>query len=884
VQKFCINPFIALVFASFVFSGILFGAAAPFVISFPGSADTLEPDPSFLPHPPIQTPGIALALSGGGARGFAQVGVLKALEEAHIPIRLITGTSTGALVGGLYAVGYSAKDLERTVLSTDWQELFFDRPSRTSLFLTQKRLHGRHILQVRFRGLHPEIPLGLTAGHELTLRLMGLLERSPYYPWQSFDNLAIPFRAVATDLYTGKKVVFRQGNLLAALRSSMSFPLIFTPFEMDSMLLVDGGIWENIPVKTAKDEGAKLVVAVNTSAPPVDHREPQIPWEIADRVTTIMEQDENRENLALADVIITPDVLQRSSTDFSDLATVIDSGYHAAIEKIPDIQKLIDKTTAIYSNDTINFSRYAFTSTGILPEEFSDIAHLPAPGTITVAALTQKLKTMYNSGLVMQARANWDGTTLSVHVDFTGMVRTIKLQGNTLFSKSYLIGLMSQIPEQPLNLESGRKDLRRILNLYRATGATQARIDTVTFDNATGALSIHLNEGVITDLQVEGLKNVHRWGVLREFPLHVGSIFHIDAAERGIRQIYGSELFDNAFMVTERTPGGVCIHIQVKERESRLLRWGARFDLERKGQTFLEFLDDNLLGIHARLILFGKYGEKDEHYRLSVISDRIFRSYMSLEAATYYRRAEWSLYDNNHHTIGGYDFERTGGTCALGIQAQRWGQLTAGLRAEQIISSYVAQAHEMNLRMIDLRAAIDTEDRTDFPTRGYRTSFLYQSSGKFLTSDAGFVKTDFLAEGYWEIVHRHVLGFQAQWGVADATIPYSEKFRLGGQNSLPGLHEGELVGNAIVNLGLEYRFDLISRFLADAYLSGHYNTGGVWNGADYRIRREDFLQSVGVSFSLNTMFGPIILTWGHLLPSHDYNETNIFYLSAGHEF
>jgi NTE family protein len=888
----CLNLSSVIILFCIILFANSFGAPKPFTITIPGPADTLEPDLSFLPHPQIRTAGITLALSGGGARGFAQVGALKALEDAQIPIRLMVGTSTGALIGGLYATGYSATDLQRLILTTDWQEFFFDRPTRTSLFLTQKRLHGRHIIQIRLRGLHPEIPLGLTAGHDLTLRLMGLLERSPYYPWQSFDHLAIPFRAVATDLFTGRKVVFRQGNLLVALRSSMSFPLIFTPFETDSMLLVDGGIWENIPVKTAREEGGGMVVTVNTTAPTEDHHEPQIPWEIADRVTTIMQQDENRENLALADVVITPAVAERNSTDFSNPETIIDAGYQAARDKIPDIRRLLNQSSPTSTNDTIAFSEYRFTSTGTVPQELKDIIQIPAPGSITVNALTEKLTVCYNSGHVIDTRASWDGSTLSIHTGFTSMVRVIEFQGNTLFTKSYLLSLMSQIPGQLLNLNQGRDDLRRILSLYRSTGATQARIDTVTFsvgvptrdNDSTGTLLIALNEGVITDITVEGLKRVHRWGVLREFPLRVGAIFLIDAAERGIRQIYGSELFDNAFMVTERTPGGVRIHIQVKERESRLLRWGARFDLERKGQTFLEFLDDNLLGIHARLSLFGKYGEKDEHYRASLISDRMFKSYLSLEVAGYYRREEWSLYDNDHHPQSGYDFERTGLTSALGVQTGRWGQLSGGFRAERVLSSYIGQEHDMGLGMIELRAAIDTQDRTPFPTHGHRFSFLYQSSGKYLTSDAGFVKTDLQADSYLEIVRRHVVGLHFQWGAADATIPHSEKFRLGGQNSLLAFHEGELVGNARINFGLDYRFDLISRFLAEAYISGHYTAGGVWNGAEYRIRAEDFMQGIGVSFSLNTVLGPITLTWGRLLPSHGYRESNMFYLSAGHEF
>jgi len=875
---------LSAVLLSCLWAGNLWGIDAPFSITIPGPADTTQPDPSFLPHPRLSRPAVALALSGGGARGFAQVGVLQALEEENIPIDLIVGTSSGALVGGLFASGYSAMDLKQLILSTDWGEIFFDRPARTSLFLTQKRLHGRHIVQIRFRGIRPEIPLGLTHGHELTQRLVGLIERAAYRPYPDFDHLAIPFRAIATDLFTGKEVVFRAGSLITALRASMSMPLIFTPFRYQGMLLVDGGVHENIPVTTARNEGARIVIGVNTTAPAEEHHAPEIPWEIADRVTTIMQQDANRQNLNLADVVIAPPVSDHSSTDFSNLEQIIDEGYQAAMEKVPEIKRMLAESSSEPPDSILNFSAYRFSYTGVEPEAFQSRTRLTAPGSITPHALTDLLTELYESGDVIQAHANLTHDTLSIHIDYTPEVASIEIQGNRLLSTTELSKLISQPVHTPLNLNRGQKDLRQILNRYRSIGVTEARIDTVTFDPSSGGLIIRINEGTITNITVEGLQRVHRWGVLREFPLKPGEVFLVNEVERGIQQIYGTELFENAFMVIERTPNGVDVRIRVQERTTRLLRWGARADLERKGQTFLEYIDDNLFGIHTRLVLFGKYGEKDENYRASLITDRVLKSYASLELGGYFRREEWSNFDPDHTTTGGYDFERTGGRFALGAQAGRWGEVSAGFRAERVLSSYVGQPHDLALRMIELRAAIDTQDRTPFPNRGYYASFLYQSALKHLNSQASFTKTEWQGDGYMELSRRHVLSLHFQWGIADATIPHSEKLRLGGENSLLGLHEGELVGNARLYMGVDYRFDLISRFLADAYITAHYGAGGVWNGAEYSVNPETFLQGIGVSFSLNTILGPISVTYGHLIPAPGYRQNDVIYFSAGHQF
>ena len=148
---------------------------------------------------------MALALSGGGARGFAFIGILNALEEEQLEPDLIVGTSMGAVLGGLYASGYTRRrSWKQWRCKTDWSSLFLDRPSRRSLFLGRKETSAMHILSLRFRGFTPELPVALTNGQKLSELLFDLVHRAPYQPWPSFDDLRIPFRAVATDLISGQ--------------------------------------------------------------------------------------------------------------------------------------------------------------------------------------------------------------------------------------------------------------------------------------------------------------------------------------------------------------------------------------------------------------------------------------------------------------------------------------------------------------------------------------------------------------------------------------------------------------------------------------------------------------------------------------------------------
>lgn len=212
-------------------------------------------------------PRVCLALSGGGARGVAHVGVLKVLEEMRIPVDCIAGTSMGAIVGGLYASGMSPESIERAFLDADWEDLFNDRPPRRNLPFRRKQDDDLPLFQfemgIKKRGL--VLPGGLVAGQKLDFLLKRLT--LPVAAVEHFDELPIPFRAVATDLDSGELVVLDRGNLADAVRASMAVPGAFTPLVLDGRTLVDGGLVRNLPVDIARGLGADRVVAVNVTAP-----------------------------------------------------------------------------------------------------------------------------------------------------------------------------------------------------------------------------------------------------------------------------------------------------------------------------------------------------------------------------------------------------------------------------------------------------------------------------------------------------------------------------------------------------------------------------------------------------------------------------------------
>lgn len=209
-------------------------------------------------------PKVGLVLSGGGAKGVAHIGVLKVLEEAEIPIDFISGTSMGAIIGGLYSIGYTAEKLDSMVRTQDWMFLLTDQIARPySSFNT--KYEKKHFLVNVSLGADKKIsaPSGIIKGQGILNKFTGLT--TGYHQIESFDSLPIPFACVAGDLKSGKEIVIRKGNLPLAMRTSMAVPGVFEPVYRNDMVLVDGGIFNNFPVDVAKEMGADITIGVDLS-------------------------------------------------------------------------------------------------------------------------------------------------------------------------------------------------------------------------------------------------------------------------------------------------------------------------------------------------------------------------------------------------------------------------------------------------------------------------------------------------------------------------------------------------------------------------------------------------------------------------------------------
>jgi NTE family protein len=281
---------------------------------------------------PQKRPKIGLALSGGGARGFAHIGVLQWFEEHRIPVDYIAGTSMGGLVGGLYAIGKSPAELRELVTGLDWDVLLRGYPSFQQLSYRRKEdrlyLPGALTLGLRHGA---RLPAGINAGMEIGLVFDRLA--LPYDAVGSFDRLPIPFRCVATDLVAAEPVVLKEGSLSRSLRATMSIPGMFTPVEIGGKILADGGVLNNVPTDVVKEMGAEVVIAVDIGTPLGDKGSLDHLFGVLGQTNGVATAENIRRNLRLADLLISPDLEKYSLLDFKASAAIADLGYKGAEQK-----------------------------------------------------------------------------------------------------------------------------------------------------------------------------------------------------------------------------------------------------------------------------------------------------------------------------------------------------------------------------------------------------------------------------------------------------------------------------------------------------------------------------------------------------------------------
>jgi NTE family protein len=356
-------------------------------------------------------------LSGGGARGFAHVGVLQVLEELRVPVDYIAGTSMGALVGGLYASGMSTQELQQVVTQRiDWTTAFDDVPARRERSFRRKQDDFDFLTNLRLyvKDFKVALPKGFIEGQKIS-NILGVLTL-PAATLRDFDALPIPFRAVATDATTGEAVVLSRGELARALRASMAIPGIFSPVEMEGHTLVDGGVSRNLPVDVVKEMGADVVIAVDISTGPAEQLEETSVLSISGQMLTVLMQRntlEQLEQLGERDLLIQPDLAGITSGSFEKGAQGIARGVEAARAMSESLSRLAVSAEAFAAYgerrdalprdppviDRVRFDNGSLLSTQVIRRRL----HVEEGSPLDAARLQDDLDNLYGEGVFDRA-------------------------------------------------------------------------------------------------------------------------------------------------------------------------------------------------------------------------------------------------------------------------------------------------------------------------------------------------------------------------------------------------------------------------------------------------------------------------------------------------
>ena len=293
----------------------------------------------------LSRPTVGLVLSGGGAKGFAHIGVLKVIEEAGLPIDYIGGTSMGSIIGGLYAIGYSPMMMQQIVEEQNWDAIMSDNIPQKYISIDEKMLDRHYLATFPFRNKKIQMKSSIYDGEMINLLLARLT--SPVYKIRNYEELPIPFLCVAADLETSDAYEMTKGNLQRSIRASMSIPFYFSPVEVDGRLLIDGGLRNNFPVPNVRQKGVDIIIGVDVQRDFRKKEELNSMSTIMNQIISMADIDAYKRAKEDIDVYIKPELAKYGMMDFNYYDSIIALGERAAREKLPQLKRLADSINNI---------------------------------------------------------------------------------------------------------------------------------------------------------------------------------------------------------------------------------------------------------------------------------------------------------------------------------------------------------------------------------------------------------------------------------------------------------------------------------------------------------------------------------------------------------
>ncbi|MFC1551356.1 patatin-like phospholipase family protein [Candidatus Latescibacterota bacterium] len=846
-------------------------------------------------YPENSRPVIGLALSGGGARGIAHVGVIEVLEQNGIKIDRVAGSSMGSIIGGLYAAGYGTHALENIFQTFDWSDYFSNTPRRRSIYVTEKETHQWPLFDLRFHGLRARIPSSLSSGHKIISILSWLTLLPTFESGGDFDLLPVPFRAVATDLNTGDKIVLGSGNLGRAIQASSTVPLLFTPVEWEGRLLVDGGLKDNLPVGVAQEMGSDFVIAVEIQESMHPPEDLDNALNTADQATSILMRSITGISKELADFVISPDMEKFSSGNFNNIQGLVEQGRIAAKQALPSLKMKLEEKKREYGSVfvktiTVSPQKYRMQALEILqkyidPNTDNNLAHI-----------SEAIEELWAAGHYMVIRAEIDETSGSLHVELTGIPETVTLvvQGKSGEGGNIETYETISLPDGFNSFGSLNASVDSLLHIIQSEGYSFAAIKDFRYNDSFDSLAVIIDVPRLTGISLDENLKTRDSVISREFDFKNGDILDLNKLMGSIESLYGTNLYE--WLYADITPerGGAAIHVHFKEKDWSVMRLGLRFDETNSAAGQIAVSRENILGFGNEFTAVGHSGKRKKFIMLESQIDRIYKSLYTFNIKTYRLFRKRELYMDHADAIE-YEDDRYGTVISLGQQMGKLGNVMFRFKSETLWTHFAPSTNMKNqnkeIRSIIMNSVIDTFDSYPFPKNGNISIIYIESSQEFFGGTEQFVKLFWSGSYAKTYAKKHTLLGGFSLGTADPSTPDIESFTLGGTATrlncydydsamshfyadFQGLYHEEKFGNYMAVGKLKYRL-FIPRYF---HLGLIYNIGNVWNNQD-TIRFDSLLQSYGIQGTFASRLGPFSIGWGITSQGDDR-----LYTSAGWEF
>jgi len=851
---------------------------------------------------------VGLALSGGGANGLAQIGILKAFEEEGIPVDCIAGTSMGAIIGGLYSCGYSPVELEKIVQTIPWESIISLNAdyTRSNIFLEQQRIRDRASIAIRFKKLKLLIPKSLNSAQKMTGKVDLLTLNALYHSSGDFSTLPINFRAVATDLVSGMRIPLFSGSLSEAIRASSTIPILYEPIIQNNYHLVDGGLVANLPVDELESFNTEYKIAVDTHGSMyTTGEELDLPWKAADQAMTILTKLQYPAQLSKADIIINPDLGNHKATDFSNIKALIDAGYVKGKFEAKKIKHDIEKK----SIGGAAIGHYA--KNVLLQHDNPKVEQVVSAIILNATDLKKTCQEFLATDLFtrVSAELNKDHKTVLFHLEPLPAITKVNVAGGPpdVLSDEDIDGCFKPLTGKLYTNATGTNVLESLIKEYRKKGYSLVTITNITING--GLLEVTLSSGKPDGIEIRRDKSITKiTPITREIKIDTTRALTILKAEESVENLYGTGVFNRVSISAEPpyTSGSNRNHLlwfSLEEKPASVLRFGLRYDETNDAQFLVDIRNENFGGTTSSVGGWLTTGRNSLLANIELSMPRIGASHLTMSSRIFYDQHLFNHLGKTGNTTL-YGIQKYGFNQAFGTRIRKNGQFIADITLQNALSyakeDPLPTLNTANSSMFSIGTQFTRDSRNNalIPTSGSYTNLRYSITTALLDNHDLFWQVSGNHEENIRLMNRVSFQLSGLFGLSSNNMLLSEKFFLGGPGTtysqrFIGLKENALPCNNMAAAGMQLGYKPSFEILFPTSLFLHYNIGNTWEHLD-DIATASLMQGIGASMIWDTPIGPARLAISKLLPLPEQEHTagvlsskfadTIWYFSIGHSF